>query len=143
MDKNKVEAQSIMDLLRMLPRFVEYPISDKEAATLYDMWQKAPPGQDALIANISDADSKVMAALLNKGYIKQSGPALAITDKGRKIIVEMVTSAPNALDKKAKMPTYRQIKTKTARSSSQTFTKRASQNKSEPFNLKKRQASKK
>lgn len=104
-------AQSYFEILKFYPsfRFVKpIPISDAEAQTLYDMWQKSPPGGNKIEAA---GDAEVLKTLSSKGYIRSSSGGVEITDKGRAIIVEMVTNAPNALSSKP-MPTYRQIKLK-------------------------------
>lgn len=119
MDK---QSQSIFELIRLIPIRREPPISDAEADALYGLWMSAEPGSSVVASSLGD---KSIRSLLAKGYVRQAGSNLEITEKGRQIIVEMVTHAPNALDKGGKMPSYRDIKAKVARSGKQTFTKRA------------------
>lgn len=120
------ESQSIFELIRMFPTRREPGISDTEADALYKLWLGASPGSSKIKAS---SDIKDLRSLIAKGYIRQSGVGMEITDKGRQIIVEMVTHAPNALDKSATMPTYKDIKSRVARSGKQTFTKRAERDK--------------
>lgn len=104
-------AQSYFEILKFYPSFKlikPIPISDQEASTLYDMWAKSPPGHNKIEAN---GDEQIISSLSSKGYIRAATEGIEITDKGRAIIVEMVTNAPNALGSKP-MPTYRQIKLK-------------------------------
>lgn len=116
-------AQSYFEIMKMYPTFRiirPIPVSDEEASTLYNMWLKAPPGSNQIVAG---GKPEVLKSLQTKGYIRGSANAVEITDKGRAIIVEMVTNAPNALDGKP-MPTYRQIKLK-ADSMKNNMTKRS------------------
>lgn len=128
------EAQSLLDFL--LPKlYVDAAkLSDKEASTLYTIWNDSPPGSKSF--NLPpNADSKTVFALKTKGYIAGFGSSIELTDKGRKILVEMVTNEPNALEKKSEI-SYSRIQEKKANlRQRQSFTKKASSEK-EGFNLK-------
>lgn len=134
------QSQSIMDVLRMLPMLYlktrKLPVTDEQASALYSMWLNAPPGQNVLTADAGDDNIKALAA---GGFVRVSGAGVEITDKGRKVICEMVTHAPNSLDVNGKMPSYREIKTKASRGGRETFIKKASDTgkriPTPPFNL--------
>jgi hypothetical protein len=94
-------------------------VSDDEARSLYDAWAASPPGE-AIVAS-----SDVGAALRAKGLLQARGGGFALTPEGRKVIVEMVTHAPNAFKTSEEMPTYRQIKARAKRREAQSLVKKA------------------
>lgn len=111
------------ELIRITPMRRGLALSDDEARALYELWAKAPPGSSTIMA---DAKDKSMRTLVSKGYVRTSPDGVEITDKGREVIVEMVTHVPNALDKGAKMPSYKEIKSKIAKNSRLSLVKKAS-----------------
>lgn len=114
---------------------IEAALSDAEATLLYSMWKNAPPGAKAFKVP-AGADNKYATGLKSKGYIVGFGDGLEITDKGRKVIVEMVTNEPNAFSKKASVP-YSQLKKKASRPK-QSLVKKASRESKPAFNLRKK-----
>jgi hypothetical protein len=130
------EAQSLLDLI--LPKlYVDGAIlTDTEASTLYRLWNESPTGA-RVFKTPSNLDSKSIFALKSKGYIAGYGESLELTDKGKKVLVEMVTNEPNAFEKKSDV-SYSKIKAKHANMRPrQAFVKRASlENEVKPFNLK-------
>lgn len=114
------ESQTLFDIIRLLPMRNEPSISDGEAEALYRLWLQMAPGS----TKVANSDNKDIRSLVAKGLVRTSIGGVEITDKGRQVIVEMVTHAPNALDGEAKMPSYRDIRAKVARSK-QTFVKKA------------------
>jgi len=101
-------------------RSSSYGLTDEEANALYAMWKATPSGVKTLDPV---GDEKVIRALKSKGYLSVLGGPLELTEKGRKIIVEMVTHEPNALQKDSQMPAYSEIKG-SQRRAKQTFTGR-------------------
>lgn len=130
-------SQNIFELLQKYPGFIMMiqrkpvlPIDDKAAETLYNLWKN---NLDRKIA--ANTDSKNLSTLIEKGYIRKTGEIIELTDKGRNLVLEMGLSSPNSFAK-APMPTYSEIKTKSAKRDRKTFTKKAS-NDIPAFNLKK------
>jgi hypothetical protein len=117
-------------------KLVEAGLSDAEAKLLYSMWREAPPGARAFSLP-SGADARYATALKSKGYVVGFGDNLEITEKGRKVIVEIVTNEPNAFSKKASLAPYSQIRKKANGRPRQTHVKKASAE-DRPFNLRKR-----
>lgn len=129
----KMEKTSQFMFEIFLPREVFEQLSglnDKEADVLYRLWKEAAPGSKKFSSGSGDKDAIV--GLKSKGYIAGHGDELEFTDKGKKIIREMVTAEPNSFDKNSQTKSYSKIKEKSARQRT-TFTKQAS--KAEPFNL--------
>lgn len=119
-----------------------FSVDDKEAAFLYNLWKESSPGTNRF--KLADKDINLVTGLKNKGYISSSGTSLEFTDKAKKIIIEMVTNEPNALEKNSASLSYSKIKDKSAakkRSGSQAFLKKkASRDEIKPFNLKEEKA---
>lgn len=86
-------------------------ISDQEANSLYSAWKSTDPGSSKLKAGLSESH---VSSLRAKGYVTVQPDGVELTDKGRKIIIEMVTNAPNSFSKDAKDPSYTEIKRKQA-----------------------------
>jgi DNA-binding PadR family transcriptional regulator len=114
-------SQSIFDLLQKYPNFIMMirqdpvlPIDDTSAETLYNIW-KGSSGKDA----------KNISKLVDKGYIRKTGEIIELTEKGKNLILEMGLSSPNSFAKTT-MPTYSEIKTKSAKRERKTFIKKAS-----------------
>ncbi len=140
-EKMTKRAQSLLDFI--LPKlYVDGAVlSDTEASTLYRLWNESPTG--ARVFRVpSEIDKKAIFALKTKGYLAGYGESIELTDKGRKILVEMVTNEPNALEKKSEI-SYSKIKAKHANSRPrQAFVKRASADETmKPFNLNKQRQS--
>lgn len=121
------QGQSLLDFF--LPKFHrDGPgITDTEAKALYSMWKSSPPGSKTFACAGSEG---VITPLQLKGYVSGGNNGeVALTERGRKVIIEMVTNEPNALDKKADV-TYSSIqaKAKAGKRQIQSFTKKASFN---------------
>jgi hypothetical protein len=102
-----------------------FSVDDKEASFLYGLWKESSPGTNKF--KISNKDAGLISNLKKKGYISSSGDNLEFTDKAKKIIIEMVTNEPNALEKNSASLSYSKIKDKNAskkRSSNQAFLKK-------------------
>jgi hypothetical protein len=136
MEKIKSEGQFMFEIFLPREMFDQLGLNDKEADVLYKMWKDSSPGSKKYSAN--NADSAAIVGLKTKGYVVGSGNELEFTEKGKKIIREMVTSEPNSFDKNSKSLSYSGIKNKSAKRQRQTFTKHADNApKTEPFNLRK------
>lgn len=108
MSKKKMskEAQVILDLI--MPKLVmdhNMP-TDKEASALYNLWKSSPEGTDVF----SSKDKDMVQSWKIKGLVDGMSSSLALTDKGRKLIMDMVTNEPNRFDKSAESPRYNKIK---------------------------------
>lgn len=127
-------SQSLFDIIFPQQMRQQIGLTDKEAGVLYSMWKDSPVGADRFSSN--DIDGKTMNSLKIKGYLAGFGDGVELTEKGKKIIVEMVTHEPNALDKKASNVQYSSIKNKTQRQKQAFKKKTASKTASErTFNL--------
>ena len=131
-------SQSIFDILQNFPGFVMLiqrkpilPIDDKSAETLYNLWKEST--KDGVVTDVK-ADN--LTTLVEKGYIRQKGKLIEITDKGQKLVLEMGLSQPNRFSKDT-TPSYSEIKLRSANQRKRvTFTKKASKD-VQSFNLKK------
>jgi hypothetical protein len=133
MDKS---AQSIWQVI--LPSLCspeDYGLSDAEAGLLYRMWQSAPKGEKKL--NATAADGRSLVLLKAKGYVEGGGLDAVLTEKGRKVIVEMATHEPNAFEKNGNEVSYNKIKAKRKSDAreKQAFVKRKASKQVKPFNL--------
>jgi DNA-binding MarR family transcriptional regulator len=120
---SETTAQSLLDILFSR----EAGLTDEEARALYAMWRNSPVGARHLAA-LETANSKAVNALKTKGYVAGYGDTMVLTEKGKKVIVEMVTHEPNTFNKKANDVSYSGIKAKNAKSKSrprQAFKKQA------------------
>jgi hypothetical protein len=129
------ESQSLFDII--FPKSLRYQsgLSDAEASVIYGVWKNSPVGAFVLPG---DTDKKLVNSLKIKGYLAGFGSDLELTDKGKKVIVEMVTHEPNAFEKHAKDVSYSNIRSKSAsrRPRQAFFKKKASLEKpSKVFNL--------
>jgi len=125
-------AQSLFDLLFPREMRQQAGLTDAEAGVLYTMWKTAPRGTTSFAS--SGYDNNLLSGLKSKGYLAGMGGALELTDKGKKIIVEMVTHEPNAFEKKGKEVSYNQIRAKKSDRPRQAF-KKASKDDDKVFNL--------
>lgn len=106
-------------------------ITDAEAHFLYATWKQSPPGQDLIVpANAAEH----IDSLKVKGFLTGIGDDIKLTDKGRKVIVEMVTHVPNSFSKKA-MPIYSKIKSAKKRSIQSLVKKTAGKDDKKPYNM--------
>lgn len=108
----KKAQQSLFDLIFPKQQRQQAGLSDDEAGLIYQMWKNAPTGAQSFVVP-ADADSRTVFALKEKGYLFGMGPGLELTDKGKKVIVEMVTHEPNAFLKQARDVQYSSIKAST------------------------------
>ena len=122
-EEGSKEAQSIFDILFPKALRMQASLSDTEANLLYRLWKNAPAGTNKFAVS-EEADLKTMSALKGKGYLAGFGSSLEFTDKGKKIIVEMVTHQPNAFDKRATEVSYSSIKAKASTRPKQSLVKK-------------------
>lgn len=118
----KVDAQIILDII--LPKEMMDPNSpsDREAEALYTMWKSSPPGVETF--SVPMEHKGLINQWKSKGLVSGFSDSLSLTDKGKSVIIEMVTSEPNAFEKSAKAPSYSQVKAK-KKSSGKTGIKQA------------------
>jgi len=137
---NLSTGQSIFDILFPKGFLDKINLNDDEARTLYDLWKASPAGSQTLTVQ-GNTNRRVIDALKTKGYVAGFGEDVELTEKGKKIIVEMVTHEPNAFEKHAKEMSYSGIKAKNAenkRPKQAFFNKQASKKKQgKTFNLRK------
>ena len=112
-------------------------VSDTDASLLYDIWKAAPPGSRTFAPPQGSDPGKIMA-LKAKGLIAGFGDRLELTQKGRKVVVEMVTHEPNAFSKQSEMA-YSEIKRAASKRPIQSLVKKQvrAAKESPPYNLKK------
>lgn len=131
-------AQSLFDLIFPKQQRLQAGLSDAEAGLIYQMWKSAPTGAQEF-AVPAGADAKVVIALKEKGYLFGMGNGVELTDKGKKVIVEMVTHEPNAFLKQAKEVSYSMVKSKTCSRPIQSLVKKqklaSRKEEVQPFNL--------
>ena len=130
----RVDAQIILDIILPKEMKMHDPNnpSDREVEALYAMWKTSPPGANVFSVPVEHR------GLINqwkaKGLVSGFSDSLSLTDKGKKVIIEMVTNEPNAFEKSAKAPSYSQVKAKKD-STGKTGVKRASKE-GHPYNRK-------
>jgi hypothetical protein len=105
------EAQLFFEIIFPRGMIENYGISDAEANLLYSLWKEASPGTTKFKQG---SDNTALVGLKSKGYIINQGDGLEITDKGKKVIREMVTNEPNSFAKAKKPVSYSEIKARTA-----------------------------
>lgn len=116
---------------RIMPLLAYDVITDREARALFEMWKNAEP--DSRRLSESGADASMLRALKAKGYVSGFGEAIELTEKGRTILVEMVTNEPSSFLRNSSIPPYSSIKARASqRRPRQTHTKKASR---DSFNL--------
>ena len=125
----KKKGQFILDII--LPKDFRPAKSlptDEEAKALYSMWKTSPTGTGRF--SLKDDDSRrFLNAWKVKGLVSGISDNLELTERGRKLIVEMVTNEPNAFSSSARIPSYSEIvRVKTAEK----------EGKREAFNLRRR-----
>lgn len=130
--------QSLFDILFPKSLRIQVGLTDAEANTLYSLWKGSPAGATTFIAQ-AGMEGKSLNALKTKGYLAGFGDSLELTEKGKKIIVEMVTHEPNAFEKHAKDFSYSGIKAKSASSKRprQSLLKKQASKEPKTFNLRK------
>ena len=106
-------------------------LTDDEAQTLYNLWKTSKPGERKFVP----ASKGEIISLKAKGYLS-GATEVELTDRGRKVIVEMVTREPSALEKSSDPPPYSKIKTMANRRPRQTFVEKKAGREANPFNLK-------
>ena len=131
-------AQSLFDLIFPKNLRDKAGLTDAEAGLLYGMWKAAPSGSTAFSLPLG-GDKKHVVALKTKGYLAGFGNSIELTEKGKKVIVEMVTHEPNSFEKHATEISYSGIKSKKAsvRPRQAFLKKQASKTVSKTFNLRK------
>lgn len=129
-------AQSLFDLIFPKEMRIQAGLTDEEASVIYSMWKNSPVGSKQFAIPPS-VDRKHVSALKTKGYLAGFGTGIELTEKGRKVIVEMVTHEPNSLDKQAKELPYSVVKAKVNKRPIQALVKKqASKAPEKSFNLK-------
>ena len=132
------DAQGIFDLMFTKKMRAEAGLTDTEAKFLYDMWKSSPEGATKFAIRPADLGRREVNALKTKGYIAGFGSGIELTERGKKVIVEMVTHEPNSFEKQAKEVSYSGIKNKSASRPRQAFlSKKASKKAGKAFNLRK------
>lgn len=106
-------------------------LTDDEAQTLYNLWKTSKPGERKFVP----ASKGEIVALKAKGYLAGT-TEVELTDRGRKVIVEMVTREPSILEKSSDPPPYSKIKAMAKRRPRQSFIEKKAGLESKPFNLK-------
>lgn len=107
MNKISKESQYILDIIlpknfrpsRNLP-------TNEEASVLFSLWKRCPGD---LVFALNENEKKFMNAWKAKGLVSGMSDSLQLTDKGKHIIVEMVTNEPNSFDKNATSKKYSDI----------------------------------
>jgi len=132
-------AQSLFDLIFPKEMRTQAGLSDQEASVIYNMWKLSPVGSKQF-AMPPETDRKLVSALKTKGYLAGFGTGIELTEKGIKVIVEMVTHEPNSLDKQAKELPYSIVKAKVNKRPIQALVKKQASKDPEikSFNLKRR-----
>ena len=132
----KVDAQFVLDII--LPKNMysdPNTPTDSEATALYSLWKESPPGGvDRFI--VPAQHKPLINAWKAKGLVHGFSDSLELTDKGRKLIIEMVTNEPNSFEKKAQMPRYSDVRAK-KEALKEARVKKSSINGSRPFNMRK------
>jgi hypothetical protein len=120
----KKESQFILDII--LPRDfrpTKNLPTDDEAKALYAMWKTSPTGTGKF--SLNDNDKKFLSSWKIKGLVSGIADSLELTEKGKKLIVEMVTNEPNAFTSSL-VPSYSEVtRTKRAGKSGKTLGKEA------------------
>lgn len=132
----KKKAQIMLDII--LPKNIRMDRNsptDNEAGALYSMWKSSPPNTQTF--KVPDEYRRHINAWKSKGLVEGFSDSLFLTDKGKKLIIEMVTSEPNSFCKNASGPVYSQVKAQKEAIKNANKIKGASKNKRESFNLKK------
>lgn len=131
-------AQSLFDIVFPKSLRVQAGLTDAEANVIYNLWKGSPAGVTQFVLP-EDVDRRLVNALKVKGYLAGISSGLELTERGKKVIVEMVTHEPNSFEKHANEISYNALKNKSASRPRQSLVKKqASRNKkAEPkvFNL--------
>lgn len=99
-------------------------LTDKEADALYSMWKTSSSNTTRYSSNA--LPKNMVLSLKTKGYIHGGLDQFELTEKGRKLIVEMATNESSILTSSHKSRTYSEIKQNKCARKRQTFTKKAS-----------------
>lgn len=109
---SKKTSQFILDIV--LPKEFKMDTrrgpNDVEANALYSLWKNSKPGQEAF--EVPNEHKQHINGWKANGLVEGFSNGLKLTDKGRKMIIEMVTSEPNAFEKNARSPLYSEVKAK-------------------------------
>jgi hypothetical protein len=129
--------QSLFDFIFTKQLRADAGLTDPEANAIYTLWKNSPIGTTKFSSFSCGVENKILTALKTKGYLAGFGDNVELTEKGKKVIIEMATHEPNAFEKHAKQVQYSSILTKKAsRRGRQTFLKHASKD-GKIFNLRK------
>jgi hypothetical protein len=126
MSTNK-QSQYLLDII--LPkdfRPTKNVPTDEEAKALYTLWKDAPNGTSAFA--LDNGNKKFLSGWKVKGLVSGIAEHIELTEKGRKLIVEMVTNEPNAFSKSSAVETNKIVKNSM---------KDKKEPEQKPFNLKK------
>ena len=106
--KQNKKAQVFLDII--MPSLIlndpDMP-TNEEARSLYDMWKCSEPGH----SKFSCDNMSMVNAWKTKGLVDGISEELTLTQKGRRVLMDMAIGEPNQFEKKA-MPSYSQIKTR-------------------------------
>lgn len=133
LNNTETSAQSLFDLIFPREMRIQAGLTDAEANALYTMWKNAPAGSTTFVP--AESQGNIINALKTKGYVSNFGSTIELTDKGKKVIVEMVTHEPNAFEKNAQDVSYNQIKAKKNTRPKQAHVRKASNEGGPVFNL--------
>lgn len=131
----RVDAQFVLDIILPKNMYTDHSApNDAEANALYSLWKDSPPGGDNFV--VPTHHRHLINAWKAKGLVQGFSDSLSLTDKGRKLIIEMVTNEPNSFAKNAKAPRYSEVRAKKA-ASKKPRTKQASNPGPKAFNMRK------
>ena len=131
----EIEAQSLFDVIFPKEKRQQVGLTDSEAGFIYDMWKNTPVGTTTFSVP-KEVNKSMVNALKAKGYLVGYGASIELTERGKKIIVEMATHEPNAFSKKGEV-SYSEIKAKANHRPIQALVNKCASKESEPksFNL--------
>lgn len=117
-------SQFILDIIMPRPKMSDPSMpSDAEAGALYSLWKSSPPGTNTFSVPIEHRS--MISAWKVKGLVDGMAEQLCLTDKGKKLIVEMVTNEPNAFSKKSASLSYNEIRSKKKQDNERRMSKKA------------------
>jgi hypothetical protein len=107
-DQDKFRESQLFYVIVPMTQVEQDKPSDEAVDALYKLWKSAPPGSKTLSA--SGIDSKLLRNLREYNVIQANGEAIELTDRGRRLISEMVTREPNSFLRNAGDVTYRRVR---------------------------------
>ena len=107
----ETESQGLFDLIFPREMRQQAGLTDAEANFVYSLWKNTPVGTTTFSIP-KEANKSTVNALKAKGYLAGYGSGVELTERGKKVIVELATHEPNAFSKNAGEMSYSQIKAK-------------------------------